>query len=60
MWFIIGFLAQIIYNCWWYLASSANSLVAWVRSGVHLPLDAVVHIIRHFGLLSLSVTHLVL
>ena len=52
MWFIISFFAQIIYNCWWYIASLANSLVAWVWSGVSLPLQ--------FGLLSLTVTHLVL
>ena len=60
MWFIISFFAQIIYNCWWYIASSVNSLVAWVWSGVSLPLEGVIHIIWHFGLLSLSVTHLVL
>ena len=60
MWFIISFFAQIIYNCWWYIASLANSLVAWVWLGVSLPLEAVIHIIQHFGFLSLSVTHLVL
>ena len=60
VWFIISFFAQMIYNCLWYIASSANSLVAGVWSGVSLPLEAVIHIIQHFGLLSLSVTHLVL
>ena len=26
MWFIISFLGQIIYNCWWSTASAANNL----------------------------------
>ena len=60
MWFIFTLLSQLIYNCWWYLASSANSLVAWIWSWVHLPIDTVIHIIKYFGLLSLSMTHLVL
>ena len=60
MWFIFTLVSQLIYNCWWYLASLVNSLVAWVWSSVHLPIDATIHIIKHFGLLSLSVTHLVL
>ena len=59
MWLIISFLGQIIYNCWWYTASAANNLVAYIWSGVHLPIDVAVHVV-HFGLLSLSVTHLVL
>ena len=45
MWLIVSFFAQIIYKCWWYIASSANALAAWVWSGVSLPLEAVVHII---------------
>ena len=60
MWFIFTLVSQLIYNCWWYLASSANSLVAWIWSRVLIPTDAAIHIIKHFGLLSLSVTHLVL
>ena len=60
MWLIISFLGQIIYNGWWYTASATNNLVAYVWSGVHLPIDVAVHVVKHFGLLSLSVTHLVL
>ena len=60
MWFILTLLGQFIYNCWWHITSSANSLVAYVWSGVCLPIDTIIHIIKHFGLLSLSFTHLVL
>ena len=59
-WFILTLLGQFIYNCWWHIASSANSLVAYVWSSVHLPIDVIIHIIKHFGLLSLSFMHLVL
>ena len=50
MWFIVRFLAQITYNYWWYIALLANSLVARVWSDVHLLLEAIIHIIWHFGL----------
>ena len=60
MWFLVNFTWQIIYNCWWHLASSANDLVAFVWSYVKLPFVVVIHILKSFGLLSLSVTHLVL
>ena len=32
MWIIISFLGQIIYNCWWYTASTVNNLVVYVWS----------------------------
>ena len=60
MWFIVNIIWQMIYNCWWYIASSANDLVALVWSYVKLPFVALIHILRGFGFLSLSVTHLVL
>ena len=60
MWFIVNFIWQIIYNCWWYIASSANDLVILVWPYVKLPFAALIHILKVFGLLSLSVTHLVL
>ena len=50
MWLIISFLAQITYNYWWYIALLANSLLAWVWSDVSLLLEAIIHIIWHFGL----------
>ena len=60
MWFLVNFIWQIIYNCWWHIASSANDLVAFVWSHVKLPFEVVIHILKSFSLLSLSVTHLVL
>ena len=60
MWFIITLVGQFVYNYWWKIASSANSVVAYVWSGVCLPIDAIINVIKHFGLLSLSLTHLVL
>ena len=60
MWFAISIISQFIYNCWWHVASVVNNLVAYIWSGVHLPIDIVVHVLKHFGFLSLSVTHLVL
>ena len=60
MWFIVNFIWQIIYNCWWYIASSANDLVTLVWSYVKLPFVALIHILKAFGLLSLSITYLVL
>ena len=60
MWLIISFLGQIFYNCWRNTALATNNLVVYVWSGVHLPIDVAVHVVKHFGLLSLSVTHLVL
>ena len=60
MWFVLTLLGQILYNCWWKIASAANSLVAYVWSSVRLPLDVITHIIMHFGLLSLNLTHLIL
>ena len=60
MWFIVNFIWQIIYNCWWYIASSADDLVTLVWPYVKLPFAALIHILKAFGLLSLSVKHLVL
>ena len=60
MWFIITLVGQFVYNCWWQIASSANFVVAYVWSRVHLPIDVIIHVIKHFGLLPLSLMHLVL
>ena len=60
MWFILTLVGQIVHNCWWQIASVANSLVAYVWSYVRLPIDVIIHIIKHFGLLSLNLMHLVL
>ena len=60
MWFLINFIWQIIYNCWWCVASSANDLVTVMWSYVHIPFVALIQILGAFGLLSLNVTHLVL
>ena len=60
MQFIFTLVSQLIYNCLWYLVSLVNLLVAWVWSSVCLLIETTIHIIKHFGLLSLSVTHLVL
>ena len=60
MWFIITLVGQFVYNCWWQIALSANSVVAYAWSGVRLPIDVIIHVIKHFGLLSLSLMQLVL
>ena len=51
---------NLIYNAWWYVASAANSLTAYIWSGVCLPFEFLLHVMKHFGLLSLTTTHLVL
>ena len=60
MWLAISVLVKFIYNCWWYVASTANNLFAYIWARVSLPIDFAVHVLKHFGLLSLSMTHLVL
>ena len=50
----------LIYNVWWHVATAANSLTAYIWSGVCLPFEFLLHVIKHFGLLSLTTTHLVL
>ena len=46
MWFIITLVGQFVYNCWWQIASSANSVVAYVWSGVCLPIDVIIHVMN--------------
>ena len=60
MWFLVSFIWQIIYNCWWYITSSANELVTVVWSYMHLLFVAIIQILGTFGLLSLNTTHLAL
>ena len=60
MWFLVNFIWQIIYNCWWYIASSANELATIVWLYVHLPSMAIIQILGAFSLLSLKFTGLVL
>ena len=60
MWFLVNFIWQIIYNCWWYIASSANELVTVVWLYGHLPFMAIIQILGAFSLLSLNFTDLVL
>ena len=60
MWFAVSIISQFIYNCWWHVVSAANNLVVYIWSGVHLSIDIVIHVLKHFGFLSLSITHLVL
>ena len=59
MWFILSALFNFIYNCWWYVASLAHNLVMYICARVCLPIDFTVHALKHFSLLSLSITHLV-
>ena len=44
---------NLIYSTWWHVASAANSLIAYIWSGVCLPFQFLLHVIKHFGLLSL-------
>ena len=60
MWFTTSVVFQFIYNCWWNVASMANNLVVYIWARVCLPIDFIVHVLKHFWLLSLSVMHLVL
>ena len=60
MWFIVSGLYKFIINCWWYVAYSANSIVLYIWARVRLPIDFAAHVSKHFGLLSLSITHLAL
>ena len=51
---------NLIYNTWWHVASAANDLIAYIWSGVCLPFQFLLHVIKHFGLLLLTTTHLIL
>ena len=60
MWLVLSQLWNLIYNAWWYVASAANSLISYIWSGVCIPFEVLLHVIKHFGLLLLTTTHLVL
>ena len=60
VWFAISIISQFIYSFWWHVASAANHLVVYIWPSVHLPIDIVVHVLKHFGFLSFSITHLAL
>ena len=60
MWLGLLHLWNLIYNAWWYVTSTANSIITYIWSGVCIPFEVILHVIKHFGLLSLTTTHLVL
>ena len=60
MWWVFTHIWYVLYNTWWHVAEAAHNLVAYIWSGVCLPFQVVLHVIKHFGLLSLTTTHLVL
>ena len=60
MWLVLSKLWNLIYNVWWYVTSAANSLIAYIWTRVCLPFEVLLHVIKHFRLLSLTTTHLVL
>ena len=57
---LLSYLWNLIYNVWWYVAATAHNLIAYIWSGVCIPFQVVIHVIKYFGLLSLTTTHLVL
>ena len=60
MWLGLSYLWNLIYNAWWYVAAMANSVITYIWSRVYIPFEVIIHVIKHFGLLSLTTTHLVL
>ena len=60
MWYLLLSLYNLIYNAWWYVAAAAHNIVTYIWSGVCIPIEVVIHVIKHFSLLSLTTMHLAL